>query len=257
MIPEILIALLILTLLEIVLGIDNIVFISILAQKFPQKIGRRLMRIGLMFAMITRVIFLFMLLWLNQMQRPFYTVDLTHFSASISIKSLILFLGGIFLVYKGTREIYLKVEGQHVRAKKKVTTPSDKSLFTTALIQIVLIDMVFSFDSILTAIGMTNGVAYQNVIIISSIIIAIVVMLTFANQISHIISKHPSLQVLALSFLILIGFLLISEATHISNTIVFDTHVNAIPKGLLYFVIAFSLIIETINLKLGNRKKTN
>ena len=256
MIPEILTALLILTLLEIVLGIDNIVFISILAQKFPKNIGRRLMRIGLMIAMVTRILFLFMLLWLNQMQKPFYIIDLTYFSASLSIKSLILFLGGVFLVYKGTREIYLKVEG-HQDKVSDVKTPTGKSAFTKSLVQVVLIDMVFSFDSILTAIGMTNGVQYQNFIIITSIIIAITVMLTFANQISHIISKHPSLQVLALSFLILIGFLLISEATHISNTVVFDTHVNAIPKGLLYFVIAFSLIIEAVNLKIGSRKRNH
>ena len=256
MIPEILTALLILTLLEIVLGIDNIVFISILAQKFPKNTGRRLMQIGLTIAMVTRILFLFMLLWLNQMQSPFYVIDTANFSASLSIKSLILFLGGIFLVYKGTREIYLKVESQNNQVND-AKTPSGKSAFTAALVQILLIDMVFSFDSILTAIGVTNGIEYQNFIIITSIIVAIVVMLTFANQISRIISKHPSLQVLALSFLILIGFLLVSEAAHISNTIVFDTHVNAIPKGLFYFVIAFSLIIEAINLRIGNRKKAN
>ncbi|MCY4254330.1 MAG: TerC family protein [Flavobacteriaceae bacterium] len=256
MIPEILSALLILTLLEIVLGIDNIVFISILSQKFPKKTGNQLMRVGLLMAMGTRILFLFMLLWLNQMQRPFYTVESTNFSTSLSVKSLILLLGGIFLVYKGTREIYLKVEG-HQNQTKHVQSPTGKSAFTTALVQIVLIDVVFSFDSILTAIGMTSGVEYQNFIIITSIIVAIIIMLVYANKISHIISKHPSLQVLALSFLILIGFLLISEAIHVSNTIVLDTHVNAMPKGLLYFVIAFSLIVEAINLKLGSRKKIN
>ncbi len=254
MILEILTALLILTLLEIVLGIDNIVFISILAQKFPKKIGNKLMRVGLLIAMVTRILFLFMLLWLNQMQSPFYIVDSMNFSTSLSIKSLILFLGGIFLVYKGTREIYLKVEG-HQNQTKDIKPPPVKSAFTTALIQIVLIDMVFSFDSILTAIGMTNGVKYQNFIIMISIIVAIIIMLVYANKISHIISKHPSLQVLALSFLILIGFLLISEAIHVSDTIIFNAHVNAMPKGMLYFVIAFSLIIEVINLKLGSRKK--
>ncbi|MCY4561481.1 MAG: TerC family protein [Flavobacteriaceae bacterium] len=253
MIIEILTALLILTLLEIVLGIDNIVFISILSQKFPKEIGKKLMRLGLLIAMVTRILFLFMLLWLNQMQEGFFAVDSDYFSTNISIKSLILFLGGLFLIYKGTKEIYSKVEGHNHQHETK--SSAIKSAFSKALVQVVLIDMVFSFDSILTAIGMTNGIEKQNFIIIASIIIAIGVMLIFANSVSNIISRHPSLQVLALSFLILIGFLLVTEAAHVSNTIIMDTHVNPMPKGYLYSVIVFSLVIEAINLKIGSRKK--
>lgn len=253
MIIELITAFLTLTFLEIVLGIDNIIFISILAQKFKEKqLQARLMNYGLLIAMIGRIVLLFLLLWLSNLTKPLLEIDSSYFSSTVTIQAIVLFIGGMFLVYKATKEIYHKVEGYKspkVRSKNSAT----KHAFRNALIQIILIDIVFSFDSVLTGIGMTNGIPYQKFVMIVAIVIAIIIMLVFANVINRIITKHQSLQVLALSFLLLIGFLLITESMHVAETEVFDTLVDAIPKGYLYFVIAFSLIVEFINFRVGGR----
>lgn len=253
MIVELLSAFLALTFLEIVLGIDNIVFISILAQKFKDKKQQaKLMNYGLSIAMIGRIILLFLLLWLSNITKPLFEFDFNYFESTITIQVIVLLLGGLFLVYKATKEIYHKVEGNRT-TKLHSKSSNAKHVFRNALIQIILIDVVFSFDSVLTGIGMTNGIPYQKFVMIVAIVISIIIMLVFANAINRIITKHQSLQVLALSFLLLIGFLLITESMHVAETEVFNTHVNAIPKGYLYFVIAFSLIVEFINFRIGTR----
>lgn len=237
-----------LTFLEIVLGIDNIIFISILADRFPQQERKKLMRIGLLLAMFTRIALLFGVSLLVRMREPFWTLETSYFSSAISIEALILFIGGLFLIYKSTHEIFQKVEAKpetsilEEKPKKQL-----RSLY--ALFQIIVIDIVFSFDSILTAVGMTNGISNAFGVMISAVILSIVLMITFAGIINSFMNQHPSLQVLGLSFLLLIGFMLIAEGAHQSNTLIFGNSIGTIPKGYLYFAIAFSLGVEMINMR--------
>ncbi|MEM9144268.1 MAG: TerC family protein [Bacteroidota bacterium] len=254
--PDAWVALLTLTFLEIVLGIDNIVFISIVANKLPQALRKRATNIGLLLAMVQRIILLFAVSLLIGLKNPFYYIDTSWLSAGISGQALILFFGGLFLLYKSTSEIHEKVElpsqDKEEMEAKKITS------FSNAIVQIVLIDFIFSIDSILTAVGMTNGLGNDPmdalILMIIAVIISIIVMMVFADPIRVFINRHPSMQLLALSFLILIGFMLIAEAAHLSHTKIFGQEIGAIPKGYLYFAIAFSLGIEFLNMKL--RKKT-
>ncbi|RKN80974.1 TerC family protein [Ulvibacterium marinum] len=253
--PDAWVALLTLTFLEIVLGIDNIVFISIVANKLPQNQRKRATNIGLLLAMVQRIILLFAVSFLIGLKNPFYYIDSPWLTTGISGQALILFFGGLFLLYKSTSEIHEKVElPSHDKDEldaKKITS------FSNAIVQIVLIDFIFSIDSILTAVGMTNGIGDSPMdallVMIIAVVISIIIMMVFANPIRVFINKHPSMQLLALSFLILIGFMLIAEAAHLSHTKIFDQEIGAIPKGYLYFAIAFSLLIEFLNMKL--RKK--
>lgn len=246
------IALLTLTFLEIVLGIDNIIFISIAAAKLPKNQIKKATNIGLFLAMIFRIILLIGVSYIIAMKEPLFTINLSWLKAGISGQSIILFAGGIFLLYKSTQEIHQKVEGIEHK-----TTESDKlkSSLTKVVIQIVLIDIVFSFDSVLTAVGMTNGIEGALIIMITAVIISIVIMMIFAVPVGRFVNNHPTIQMLALSFLILIGFMLVIESAHLSNAIVFGQHVGAIPKGYLYFAIAFSLGVEALNMKV--RKNDN
>ncbi|WP_276392415.1 TerC family protein [Eudoraea chungangensis] len=254
--PDAWVALLTLTFLEIVLGIDNIVFISITANKLPAKDQKRATNIGLLLAMVQRIILLFAVSFLIGLKEPFFYVEQSWISIGISGQAIILFVGGLFLLYKSTSEIHEKVEmpGHEERAliEKKITS------FSKAITQIVLIDFIFSIDSILTAVGMTNGIGNKPmdalVLMIIAVVISIIIMMIFANPIRVFINKHPSMQLLALSFLILIGFMLIAEAAHLSEAKVFNQQIGAIPKGYLYFAIAFSLLVEFLNLKM--RKNT-
>ena len=244
------VALLTLTFLEIILGIDNIIFISITAGKLPQKSQKKAINIGLLLAMVFRILLLLGVSYLIAMKDPFFSFDLSWFKADLTGQSLVLVAGGIFLLYKSTSEIHQKVEGtEHKASKTKAITTS----FLKIIIQIVLIDIVFSFDSVLTAVGMTTGVDGALMIMIIAVIVSILIMMIFATPVSDFVNKHPTIQMLALSFLILIGFMLITEGAHLSNAIVFQQHVGAIPKGYLYFAIAFSLGVEALNMKL--RKK--
>lgn len=249
------VALLTLTFLEIVLGIDNIVFISIAANKLPQAQQRKATNWGLILAMVQRIILLFAVSFLVGLKNPFYYIETSWLSTGISGQALILFFGGLFLLYKSTSEIHEKVEipshDADVIKAKNITTLSK------AIIQIVIIDFIFSIDSILTAIGMTNGIGNSPndalVLMIIAVVVSIIIMMVFANPIRVFINKHPSMQLLALSFLILIGFMLITEAAHLSHTKVFDREIGAIPKGYLYFAIAFSLLVEFLNMKLKKK----
>lgn len=225
------IALATLTFLEIILGIDNIIFISIITNKLPAQNQAKTRTIGLAAALIFRIALLVGITWIIGFTKPLFSI----FSHEISGRDLILGLGGIFLLAKSTSEIHHKIEGEQeeVRGKKNISVVS-------IILQIVMLDMIFSFDSILTAIGMTEHL----VIMIAAVIIAIGIMMIAAGAISKFINNHPTLQMLALSFLILIGFMLILESI--------GTHV---PKGYIYFAVFFSLFVEILNMKLRKHSK--
>ncbi len=223
------IALLTLTFLEIVLGVDNIIFISIVVGKLPEKNQRKARMVGLSLALIVRIFLLMGITWLIGLTNPILTIN----DFNLSWRDLILAIGGLFLIAKSTSEIHSKIEGdEHQRKVKNSTTLS------SALVQIVLLDIIFSFDSILTAVGLTN----QITLMIIAVILSIIVMMIFSKAISDFVNTHPTIQILALSFLILIGFMLIVEGIHIH-----------VPKGYIYFAVFFSLVVEMINIRL--RKK--
>ncbi|MEM9001001.1 MAG: TerC family protein [Bacteroidota bacterium] len=255
--PDAWIALLTLTFLEIVLGIDNIIFISIAAGKLEKKDRKTATNLGLILAMAMRIVLLFGITWLISLKKPFWVLSASWIHGGISWQALILFLGGLFLLYKSTKEIHEKVEdrGHDEREVKK----SQSNSLTNAILQITIINIVFSFDSILTAIGMTNGISPNPddalVLMIVAVVASVIIMMLFANPVGDFVNKHPSIQVLGLSFLILIGFMLIAEAAHLSHLVVFDNEIGAIPKGYLYFAIAFSLIIEFLDLRMKHNKK--
>lgn len=250
--PDAWVALLTLTFLEIVLGIDNIVFISIAANKLPPAAQRKATNIGLLLAMLQRIILLFAVSFLIGLKKPFLYLDTSWISAGISWQALILFFGGLFLLYKSTSEIHEKVELPNHDAdairSKQISTLSQ------AVVQIIIIDFIFSIDSILTAVGMTNGLGNKPgdalLLMVIAVVVSILVMMVFANPIRRFINAHPSMQLLALSFLILIGFMLVAEAAHLSHTKVFGQEIGVIPKGYLYFAIAFSLLVEFLNMRL-------
>lgn len=250
-------ALLTLTFLEIILGIDNIVFISIAANKLPVEQRNRVTNIGLLLAMVQRIILLVFVSFLIGLKEPFYTVDTEFLHIAISWQAIILFVGGLFLIYKSTSEIREKVEtpkhDEKEVKKKKINS------FAQAVFQILIIDFIFSIDSILTAVGMTNGLHpnhnYSLVLMIIAVVISIVIMIAFANPIRKFIDTHQSIQILAFAFLIMIGFMLITEAAHLSHTKIFGKVVGAIPKGYLYFAISFSLLVEFLNYKVQKKNK--
>jgi len=255
--PDAWIALLTLTFLEIVLGIDNIIFISIAAGKLEQKDRKKATNLGLVLAMAMRIVLLFGITWLTSLKKPFWVLNESWIHGGISWQALILFLGGLFLLYKSTKEIHEKVEdrGHDEREVKKGRSSS----LTNAIIQITVINIVFSFDSILTAIGMTNGISPNPndalILMIVAVVVSVIIMMLFANPVGEFVGKHPSIQVLGLSFLILIGFMLIAEAAHISHLVVFGNEVGTIPKGYLYFAIAFSLMVEFLDMRMKKNKK--
>jgi predicted tellurium resistance membrane protein TerC len=224
--PQGWIAFLTLTALELVLGIDNIIFISILVGKLPAAEQGKARLIGLSLAMIMRVGLLFSLSWIIRLTAPLFTVV----GQEISGRDLILILGGLFLLGKSTYEIHEKLEGVEGGASARV-----KASFTSVLIQILLLDLVFSLDSVITAVGMVDRIE----IMIAAVVVAVAFMMLFARPISNFVDRHPTIKMLALSFLLLIGFTLVVEG--------FDRH---IPKGYVYFAMAFSVFVEMLNLKL-------
>jgi len=228
--PQIWIALATLTFLEIVLGVDNVIFISILSGKLPPAQQRRARRWGLLGAMLTRVALLFSLAWIIRLTRPWFSI-IGH---EISGRDLILILGGLFLLGKSTYEIHDRLEGDEGHASKKVPAS-----FMSVIIQIMLLDIVFSLDSVITAVGMVDQVG----VMVAGVIIAVAIMMLAAEPISDFVHKHPTVKMLALSFLLLIGMSLVLEG--------FEHH---IPKGYIYFAMGFSVFVEMINLRL--RKMT-
>jgi predicted tellurium resistance membrane protein TerC len=249
--PNAWIALLTLTFLEIVLGIDNIIFISITTGKLPDDQRKRATKIGMFLAMFMRIALLFGISVLIGMKKPWFVLDFSFLKADITGQSLILLAGGLFLLYKSTNEIREKVD-EHGQEEKSLGKAAAKT-FGKVIVQIILIDIVFSFDSILTAVGMTNGVEGALYIMITAVIISVLIMMQFAVPVGTFVNKHPSIQILALSFLILIGFMLLTESAHLAHASFWGNEVTPIPKGYLYFAIVFSLIVEMLNMKM---KKT-
>lgn len=236
------ISLLTLTLLEIVLGIDNIVFISILSGKLPLAQQKKARQLGLGLAMITRVLLLLSLSWVMSLTSPLFNIgewislDNQEWLEKLAIsgRDLILILGGLFLIYKSTHEIHLKLEGEEEEGGKvKVHS------FAGVIVQILILDVVFSLDSVITAIGMAEHVE----IMIAAVVIAVIIMMISANAISNFVNNHPTVKMLALSFLLLIGVSLMAEGL--------DQH---IPKGYIYFAMAFSILVEILNLKMKKGK---
>jgi predicted tellurium resistance membrane protein TerC len=245
------ISLLTLTFLEIVLGIDNIIFISIAANKLSVKDQPKARNIGLFLAMIFRVCLLFGLSYIIALQAPFMNIDWGWLKVGVSGQSLILFVGGLFLIYKATSEIHHKLEGNPAddQVDKPKGSAADK-LFAV-IVQIGLINIVFSIDSILTAIGLTQNLP----VMILSVILSMIIMMLFSGPVGKFVNDHPSIQVLGLSFLIMIGFMLTAEAAHDSNLSFFGSHVGEVPKGYLYFSIAFSMVVELINMKMRKNEQ--
>jgi len=203
-------------------------------------------------AMFMRIVLLFGITVLIAMKEPWFTINFSWLNAQISGQSLILLLGGFFLIYKSTKEIHEKVDlkGEEEKELKQSAAKS----FGNVIAQIILIDLVFSFDSILTAVGMTNGVEGALYIMITAVIISVLIMMQFAVPVGNFVNNHPSIQILGLSFLILIGFMLITESAHLSNALVFGNHVTPVPKGYLYFAISFSLLVEVLNMRVDKKK---
>ena len=225
-------ALVTLTVLEVVLGIDNVIFISILAGKLPAAQQERARRVGLMGAMVMRILLLMSIAWIVRLTQPLFTVMNHGFSG----RDLILALGGLFLIYKATHEIHDRLEGEegHVSARVAPT-------FAAVIGQIMLLDIVFSLDSVITAVGMADDLS----IMITAVVIAVAIMMFSAGAVSGFVERHPTVKVLALSFLLLIGFSLIADG--------FGVH---IPKGYIYFAMGFSVFVEAINLRSRAKSKT-
>ncbi len=227
--PQIWIGLLTLTALEIVLGIDNIIFISILSGKLPVEQQAKARQVGLLAAMGMRIALLCVASWIVQLDTELFAV----FGFGFSGKSLILLLGGLFLLFKSVHEIHNKLEGEEGHASARVA-PS----FGAVIFQIMLLDIVFSIDSVITAVGMVD----QLWVMIAAVVTAVAVMMAFATPISNFVEKHPTIKMLALSFLLLIGTMLIGEAFHFQ-----------MPKGYIYFAIGFSIFVEMLNIKMRTK----
>lgn len=229
--PKMWIGFLTLTLLEIVLGIDNVVFISILAGKLPVHQQEKARKLGLSLALVMRILLLLAISWIVGLVKPLFEI----FGHPVSGKDLILGIGGLFLIAKATHEIHEKLEGEEGHASAKVAAN-----FTSVIIQILLLDVVFSLDSVITAVGMVNQIP----VMIAAVVIAVGFMLLFSGHISRFINHHPTLKMLALSFLILIGVMLVAESFH-----------HKIPKGYIYFAMAFSVGVEILNINLRKKAK--
>lgn len=231
--PQSWIALLTLIALELVLGVDNIIFISILAGKLPQNDQPRARTTGIALAVVTRILLLLSLSWVISLEEALFT--LPYFDIGISGRDIILLVGGIFLLWKSTTEIHDKLEGKEGHASVKVG-----ATFANVIIQIMLLDIVFSLDSVITAIGMVDELA----IMIVAVLVAAGVMIFIAAPIGEFVERHPTIKILALSFLLLIGFTLVVEGLH-----------QHIPKGYIYFAMGFSIFVEMINLRIRGKSE--
>jgi predicted tellurium resistance membrane protein TerC len=240
--PEAWISLITLTVLEIVLGIDNVIFISILSDKLPKNQQQKGRKLGLAMAMITRILLLLTITWVMKLTAPLFSLSgLFNVTdpewvekLAISGRDLILIIGGLFLIYKSTAEIHHKIEGEEEDAGK--VKPHS---FWATIFQIMLLDIVFSLDSVITAVGMAKHVE----IMIAAVVIAVGIMMWASSGVANFVNKHPTVKMLALSFLLLIGVSLLAEA--------FEQH---IPKGYIYFAMAFSILVEMLNLKMRSKK---
>lgn len=237
--PNTIIAFLTLVALEIVLGIDNIIFISVLANRLPIEIRESVRRFGLLFALITRVLLLLSLSWVMGLTDALFS----FYNQEISGRDLILFFGGLFLLWKASKEIYLEVEAEEKTAieinASSIKSKSIQKLFWGSIFQIGILDIVFSLDSVITAVGLVDEIS----IMVAAVLISVIFMLWAAKPIGDFVHHHPSIKVLALSFLMIVGFVLIAESL--------DVH---IPKGYVYFAMAFSLGVEVLNIRARQKK---
>ena len=229
--PQAWIAFATLTALEIVLGVDNVVFISILAGKLPAEQREKARRLGLGLAMFVRILLLLSIAWVVKLTSPLFSISTQEFSG----RDIILLLGGLFLLAKSTHEMHGQLEGEEGHSSGSVAAS-----FTAVIIQILLLDIIFSLDSVITAVGMADDVG----VMIAAVIVAVAFMFVFAGALSRFVDKHPTIKMLALSFLLLIGVSLVAEG--------FEFH---IPKGYIYFAMAFSLFVEVLNIKLRKSPK--
>lgn len=229
--PQIWIALLTLIALELVLGVDNVIFISILAGKLPQEQQHKARQTGIALAVISRILLLLSLTWLMGLTEPIFTIS----TFEVTGRDLILLIGGLFLMGKATMEIHQKLEGEEGHSSAKV-----KATFWSVILQIMLLDVVFSLDSVITAVGMVDHVA----VMIAAVIIAAGGMILMADGLSSFVEKHPTIKMLALSFLLMIGFTLVVESLH-----------QHIPKGYIYFAMGFSVFVEMLNLRLRKKEQ--
>jgi predicted tellurium resistance membrane protein TerC len=228
-----LVALVTLSVLEVVLGIDNVIFISILAGKLPKDQQEKARRTGLIAAMGMRILLLMSLAWIVRLTQPLFTVIIINYP--ISGRDLILIVGGLFLLFKATREIHDKLEGEEGHVKARVAPT-----FSAVITQIMLLDIVFSLDSVITAVGMADDLS----VMVAAVVIAVAIMMFAARPVSEFVDAHPTVKVLALSFLLLIGVSLIADG--------FGVH---IPKGYIYFAMGFSVFVEMINLRLSKKAR--
>lgn len=228
--PQALIALLTLTVLEIVLGIDNIIFISILTDKLPPEDRKKGRLLGLAIAMIMRILLLFSISLIIKLTAPLFTV----LNFDISGRDLILLIGGLFLLAKSTHEIHSKLEGEEGDHKVK-----GSATFLSVIIQILLLDIIFSLDSVITAVGMADHLG----VMVTAVVIAVIFMMIFVGPVSNFVENHPTIKILALSFLLLIGFSLVAEGLH-----------QHIPKGYIYFAMAFSVFVEIVNIRVRKKR---
>ena len=227
--PQIWVALATLTALEIVLGVDNVIFIAILAGKLPAHQQQQARTLGLAMALVTRLLLLLSLTWIMQLTEPLFTV----YTQALSGRDLILLVGGLFLIAKSTLEIHESLEGAEAQGQRRAAAS-----FVGVVMQIMVLDIIFSLDSVITAIGLANQLG----VMVAAVIIAVIFMMVFASAISTFVERHPTIKMLALSFLLLVGLALMGES--------FDLH---IPKGYIYFAMAFSVCVEMLNLKLRRR----
>jgi predicted tellurium resistance membrane protein TerC len=233
--PTLIGALITLTALEIILGIDNIVFISILAGKLPVHQQGKARKIGLVAAMMTRIALLFSLSFIMSLTAPVFSVPvLAH---AVSVRDLILFFGGLFLLYKSVKEIHEKVEGDAAENERSMKV---RTTMTATIVQIMLIDIVFSLDSVITAVGMVNNLP----VMVAAILISVGIMMLASGAVSDFIARHPSIKLLALSFLLLIGVLLVAEGCGLN-----------VPKGYVYFAMGFSFLVQMLNIRMSRKAK--
>ncbi|MCD8043760.1 MAG: TerC family protein [Tannerellaceae bacterium] len=252
--PSAWLALLTLTFLEIVMGIDNVVFLSIMTSKLPRKQQPHARTVGLLLAMLARIGLLFGISLLMQLTHPLFSFDTSWIGGAVTGQSIIILAGGIFLLYKSISEIHNKLEGEPDSSSKFQAGSFWKVIFI-----VVALDIVFSFDSVLTAVGMVSfrdfGYGGAMAIMVTAIVLSVMMMLGFAGPISRFVNTHPTIQMLALSFLILISLMLILEAAYLAELTFWGHTVQEIPKGYIYFAIAFSLLVEVLNMRLRKKRK--
>jgi predicted tellurium resistance membrane protein TerC len=255
--PAAWLALLTLVLLETVLGIDNIIFLSIMSSKLPARQQPRARTVGLGLAMLARIVLLCGISLLMRLTQPLWTCELEWVQLSVTGQGIIILLGGLFLLYKSVTEIHHKMES--AADHDKPHQPASAGGFWWVIAQIVLLDIVFSLDSVLTAVGMVSyedfGPSGALAIMVTAIVVAVAVMLFFSAPVSHFVNNHPSVQMLALAFLLLISVTLIIEAGHLSQLHLLGKTIAEVPKGYIYFAIAFSLLVEMLNMRSKKKLK--